>query len=43
MAFMNEFVNTTYLFCVLQYRDDKVWVKIEEPCNYEHFIEKGYF
>ncbi|XP_036141504.1 uncharacterized protein LOC118647448 isoform X2 [Monomorium pharaonis] len=34
-------ININYLFCVLQYKDDKVWVKIEEPCNFHHFIVKA--
>lgn len=40
---MQEPTNINYLFCILQHRDDKVWIKIEEPCNYQCFSEKDYF
>lgn len=33
--------NKTYLFCVLQYIAEKVWVKLEEPCVYEDFVRKA--
>ncbi|XP_067206229.1 uncharacterized protein [Linepithema humile] len=31
----------TYLYCVLQYVDDKVWIKLEEPCLYEDFVREA--
>lgn len=35
--------NKTYLYCILQYVDDKVWIKLEEPCLYEDFVREGFF
>lgn len=35
--------NKTYLFCVLQYADEKIWVKLEEPRLYKDFVRKGSF
>jgi len=44
MAFtIDRNLNKTYLFCILQYANEKVWIKLEEPCLYQDFVQKGFF
>lgn len=39
----NQMLAPSYLFCVMQLEDDKVWVKIQQPCDYANFEAIGIY
>ncbi|KAL0114788.1 hypothetical protein PUN28_011834 [Cardiocondyla obscurior] len=36
-----DILNPTYLVCILQHFHEKVWIKLQEPCSYQDFVQKA--
>lgn len=42
-AMVNPAATNSYLFCVMEFENDKVWVKIIQPCEYVDFEMQGIY